>query len=234
MTGLAKVTLITGTSRGLGLALAEYFLERGHRVHGCSRRPAPISHPCYRHHEVDLSESAAISRLVEEVEKESGRIDHLINNAAVSRINHALLTPVASLRETLAVNTLAPFQLCQEVTRGMRRHGFGRVVNLSSVAVSQHLEGVIAYAASKAALEEITRILSKEVGSMGITVNCVGPSLVDAGLGTQVPAARAEALVQKQAIKRRATAADIAAVVEFFLSPTSSMVTGQVLYLGGP
>ncbi|NNL30780.1 MAG: SDR family oxidoreductase, partial [Gemmatimonadetes bacterium] len=109
----------------------------------------------------------------------------------------------------------------------------GRIVNFSTVAVPLALEGEAAYAASKAAVESLTRVLAKELGSMGITVNAVGPTPIDTDLVRGVPEEKIQALVARQAIGRLGRYEDVTNVVDFYLRPESSFVTGQVVYLGG-
>ena len=228
------VTLITGTSRGIGLELAKYFVTKGHFVYGCSRSPTNFNHENYKHHLLDVTDEKKVQFLFEQIAKEKNRIDHLVNNAAIARINPALLTSASQLREFFNVNTVSAFCFCQEAARMMRRNNFGRIVNISSIAVAQHLEGVLAYASSKAALEELTKIFSKEVGDMGITVNCVGPGIIETDMGSRIPKSKADLIFQKQAIKEKITPLDVANIIDFLFSPASKQITGQTIYLGGP
>ena len=106
-------------------------------------------------------------------------------------------------------------------------------MNFSTVAVPLALEGEAAYAASKAAVESMTRVLAKELGALGITVNAVGPTPIETDLIQAVPEEKIEGLVARQAIQRLGRHEDVANLVDFFLRPESSFVTGQVVYLGG-
>jgi 3-oxoacyl-[acyl-carrier protein] reductase len=109
----------------------------------------------------------------------------------------------------------------------------GRIVNFSTVAVPLKLEGEAVYAASKAAVVTLTEVLAREFGEMGITVNAVGPVPIPTDLLRGVPEAKLDELVRRQAVRRYGTYEDVAHVVDFFLRPESSMITGQTLYLGG-
>lgn len=213
--------------------MAEHFLKQNHKVIGVSRATASISHPNYTHFAVDLRDEKAVRDMFNEIGQRFGAIDHLINNAGISNANHSLLMPTEEAKKIFDVNFFATFICCQEAARLMRNKNFGRIVNFSSAAVPTHSDGLAAYASSKAAIEELTRILAKELGAMGITVNCVGPTAVATDLMHGISQKRKDALKQSQAIQQDCTLEDVVNAVEFFLSPKSRMITAQVLYLGG-
>jgi 3-oxoacyl-[acyl-carrier protein] reductase len=227
------VTLITGTSRGIGEHLARHYLARGHTVYGCSRGDASWETERYHHVALDVRDEAAASRLFGEIRAAEGRLDHLINNAGIASMNHSITTPTATVRDILETNVVAAFHFTREAAKLMMKRRFGRVVNFSSIAVPLRLEGEAAYAASKAALETMTGVLARELASFGITVNAVGPGPIDTDLIRGVPAERIEALLERQAIRERGTPADVANVIDFYLSAESRMITGQTIYLGG-
>lgn len=229
----APVTLITGTRKGIGLHLARHFLEQGHQVVGCSRQAAELEHERYIHFGVDVTDEQRVVELFHEVRKRFGALDHLINNAGVAVMNHSLLMPLQAARQIMETNFLGTFLFCREAARLMQKKKHGRIVNLSTVAVPLELEGEAVYASSKAAVETLTRILAKEFAPLGITVNAVGPTPIDTDMIRNVPAEKLDALIDKQTIKRRGTFDDVCNVVDFFLSPHSGFVTGQILYLGG-
>jgi 3-oxoacyl-[acyl-carrier protein] reductase len=230
----APVTLITGTSRGLGADLARHYLGRGHRVVGCSRGADPGLGSSYVHFTVDVADEDGVGKMFAELRRSFGRLDHLINNAGVAAMNHALTTPLSTVRSVLETNVVGTFLCCREGARLMRKARYGRIVNLSSVAVPMRLEGESIYAASKAAIESLTGVLARELAPFGITVNAVGPGPIETDLIRGVPAEKIDALVARQAIPRRGEWTDLANVTDFFLARSSAMVTGQTLYLGGP
>lgn len=225
--------LVSGTTRGLGRFLAEHFLAQGDLVMGCGRSGAMLAHDNYLHHQMDVTDDDAVGRLFEDIRTRWGALDILINNAGVASMNAFALTPPASMRRVMDTNFIAAALLTHRAIRFLRKSPGGRIVNMTTVAVPLRLEGEAVYAASKAALEMFTRIVAKEVGPIGITCNAVGPSVIATALTAGVPTYQLDALIQRQAIRREATAADVANVVDFFLSPKSDLITGQVVYLGG-
>lgn len=227
------VTLVTGASRGIGRHLAEHYVQRGHRVVGCSRGETTLSHPRYRHEGLDVRDEAAVTDLFSAIRKELGRLDHLVNNAGVASMNHSLLTPVGTVEKLLAINATASFLFAREAAKIMKGARFGRIVNFTTVAVPLKLEGEAAYVASKAAVEAFTQVLARELSEFGITVNALGPTPVETDLIRNVPEAKIESLIRRQAIPRMGTLDDVTNVVDFFLDRRSDFVTGQILYLGG-
>jgi 3-oxoacyl-[acyl-carrier protein] reductase len=128
---------------------------------------------------------------------------------------------------------MGTFLVSREAAKLMQSRRRGRIVNVSTIAVPLALAGEAAYVAAKAAVEALTRVLARELGPLGITVNAVGPGPVPTALIKGVPDTAIDELLQRTAIPRLTTFADVANVVDFFLAEASSMVTGQVVYLGG-
>lgn len=227
------VTVITGASRGLGLFLAQHYTQAGHHVVGCSRGEAALSHERYTHVSMDVRLESDVTRAIAAVRGQFGRVDHLINNAGIASMNHALLTPGRTVEAILQTNVAGTFNMIREAAKLMQRRKWGRVVNMVSVAVPLQLEGEAVYAASKAAVISLTSILARELAPFDITVNAVGPPPIDTDLIRGVPKDRIDSVLARQAIHRLGEFADVANVVDFFLRPESAMVTGQTIYLGG-
>jgi 3-oxoacyl-[acyl-carrier protein] reductase len=225
--------LITGTTKGIGLALAHAFLERGERVLGCGRSAAAIEHPNYTHVRADLCNPEDIKKLIRDTRAALGHLDVLVNNAGAARMLPLALTPDDTARHIVDLNFMATYRMIHAATRLMRRSQCGRIVNLTTVAVPLRLEGESIYAATKAAVETLTRCVAKELGPLGITCNAVGPTPIHTDLVRNVPGGKLEALIQQQAIRKWAEPADVVNVIDFFLRPESHMITGQVVYLGG-
>jgi len=229
----AKVVLITGTRKGIGHQLAQHYLSAGWQVVGCSRGEGTIDMPNYRHFQLDVADETAVVQMVRAVAREHEHIDALLNNAGIASMNHFLLTPLATARRIFETNFFGTFLFCREVAKVMARRQMGRIVNFTTVATPLRLEGEALYAASKAAVENLTEILARELAEVGVTVNAVGPTPVPTDLIRGLSEEKMEALLQRQAIRRFGTMDDVLNVVDFFLRPESAFVTGQTLYLGG-
>ncbi|MGN0860384.1 MAG: SDR family NAD(P)-dependent oxidoreductase [Candidatus Spyradosoma sp.] len=228
-----RVVIVTGSRKGLGRALCEHFLNRNDFVIGCSRRDSSISHENYEHFELDIADENAVSAMTSAVFRKHGRIDLLVNNAGTALMNHALLTPGSAVEKIFATNFFGTFFLCREVAKRMLRRRFGRIVNISTVAVALNLAGESIYASSKAAVEQFTRILAAELGESGVTVNTVAPTPIATDLIKNVPKEKIEDIVSRQCVRRLGTPSDVVRVVEFFAAPENGFITGQTLRLGG-
>ena len=228
-----KVVLITGTRKGIGRYLAQRYVTSGCRVVGCSRQPAEPLGPNYVHYCLDVADEQAVRQMFGDIRKREGRLDVLINNAGVASMNLAALTPLASARRVVETNFLGTFLFSREAAKLMMQQRSGRIINVSTVAVPLRLAGEAVYASSKAAVATFTQILARELGELGITVNAVAPTPVDTELLQGVPAEQIERLVNQQSIRRMGTFDDVANVIDFFVSPSSDFITGQVVYLGG-
>ncbi|MEM1189211.1 MAG: SDR family oxidoreductase [Pseudomonadota bacterium] len=230
----SRTLLVSGTSRGLGQALAEHYLALGHSVIGCSRSEASISHPAYQHYAIDVSNEEQVTGLVRALRREGpGKLDAVINNAGIAAMNAFALSPISSFDRIFDVNVRGTALFCQKTLPLLRKATHPRIVNFTTIAVPMRLNGEAFYAASKSAVETLTRIIAREYGSYGITCNAVGPSPIDTALIAGVPADKIDRLLSQQAIKEKATADDVINAVDFFLRPESRHITGQILYLGG-
>ena len=227
------VTIITGTSKGIGRSLAEYYAAAGHAVVGCSRQDVDWKVDNYHHRVADVTDEKAVKSLFAELRRKYGRLDHLINNAGTAAMNHSLLTPLSTVRRLLDINVTGTFLVCREAAKLMKASHFGRIVNLTTVAVPLKLEGEAAYVASKAAVLSLTHVLSREFAEFGITVNALGPVPIKTDLIRGVPEAKIDGLVARQAIRRLGTFEDISNVIDFYFKAESDFITGQNLYLGG-
>lgn len=225
--------LVSGATRGLGLALVEHFLRGENQVVGCGRGESSIDDSNYHHVQADVTDDQSVADLMNRVREELGGLDALINNAGAAKMLPLALTPAKTVRQLLDVNFLGTFQLMHAALRLLRRSPSARIVNLTSIAVPLRLEGEAIYASAKAAVEQLTRTAAREFGPLGITCNAVGPTPIRTDLIKNVPEEKLQQLIDLQAIPRWGTPEDVINVVDFFLRPESDMITGQVIYLGG-
>lgn len=228
-----KNYIITGTRKGLGKQMAEYYLAHGNKVAGCSRGKSSIDHNNYLHFELDVSDEIAVTKMIRAVKIDFGYVDILLNNAGIASLNHILTTPYKSVKNVFHTNFFGTFLFLREVSKVMIKQKNGSIVNYTTVAAPLNLEGEAVYAASKAAIESLTRVSSKELGEFGIRVNAIGPTPVKTDLIKNVPKQKLEKLLDRQAIKRFGEVDDIINVVDFYNSEKSNFITGQIIYLGG-
>jgi 3-oxoacyl-[acyl-carrier protein] reductase len=229
----ARKIMITGASRGIGKTLAQHFLAMGDTVIGVSRSESDIVSENYHHYLADVATEADAKRVFASVKKQLGALDVLINNAGIARMNAFALTPIDNVQEIMNTNFMGTFIFCQKAINLLRKSPNARIINLSTVAVPLNLAGEAAYAASKSAVETLTRIMAKEIGSFGITCNAIGPSPIATQLISGVGEEKINKLIQQQAIKKMAKVEDVTNIVDFYLNPNSHMITGQIIYLGG-
>lgn len=228
-----KVMVITGTRKGIGRYLVDYYLNQNYLVVGCSRGNFDEEIEGYEHYSLDVADEKAVQNMIHKTAKKYGSIDALINNAGIASMNHVLLTPVKTMNTIFNTNVIGSFIFIREIAKVMVRQKKGRIINFATVATPLRLEGESAYAASKAAINTLTQVIAKELASYNITVNAVGPTPVETDLIKNVPKEKMSALINTQAIKRLGTFDDISNVIDFFLHEKSSFITGQILYLGG-
>lgn len=228
-----QIMLITGTSKGIGRYLAEYYLDKDCYVIGCSRSDSDLQHDSYKHFTLDVSDEIEVKKLFSEIRKRHKRLDVLINNAGIASMNHMLLTPLSTVRKIFNTNYIGTFLFCREAAKLMGANNYGRIVNFATVATRMKLEGELVYASSKAAIESLTQILAREIADLGITVNAVGPTPIKTDLIRSVPIEKLDALLERQAVKRYGEFSDVTNAIDFFIKPESDFITGQILFLGG-
>ncbi len=227
------IILVTGSSRGIGKKISEFFLDDDHTVIGCSRGNSSINQKKYRHFSLSVSDEAEVMKLFFYIRKEFGKLDVLINNAGIASMNHSILTPLSTARDILEVNVLGNFLFSRESAKIMKKHKWGRIINFVTFAIPFKLEGEAIYAASKAAVVSLTEILSREYAGFGITVNAIAPPAVKTDLIRGVPDETLNKLLSRQAIHRYGTPEEIYGLIKFLVKPESDMITGQTIYMGG-
>lgn len=235
-----QVALITGAATGIGEAVATRFANAGATVCIADIDGAAAQEAAARiggnaqSLALDVTDPAAVTKAVEMILKKNQRLDILVNNAGLA----GKAAPVweqtdADWRKVMAVNIDGPFYLCRAVLPHMRSRGYGRIVNIASVAGKEGNPNMVAYSASKAALIGLTKSVAKEVATEGICVNAVSPAVVHTKILDQLTPAQVDYMVQRIPMKRTGRPEEIAAVVHFLASPDCSFVTGQCYDISG-
>ncbi len=228
------MVVITGTSGGLGSACAARLGLAGYHVVGIARRPvAPgdlgVADECYSHVVFDLGDVAAIADLVADVVHQFGKPYALVNNAAIGTDGLLPTMHNAEIEELVRVNVTSPIVLTKYVVRHMINERRGRIVNVSSIVARTGFRGLAAYGATKAAMEGFTRSLARDVGPRNVTVNAVAPGFVETGMNASLGAEHLDRIKKRSALGRFVDPPEVAAAVEYLLSPAGAAVTGTVL-----
>lgn len=235
-----KTVILTGVSRGLGLAVARQLLDNEeYRVVGLSRTLTPEVQDLMDRHgdrmtfgSFDMGDIDAIPDLVRDIIREHGKPWGLVNNAAVGLDGVLGTMHKTDIERCVRVNLLGPINMTKYVARQMLAAREGRIVNISSIIAQTGFHGLSVYGATKAGLEGFTRSLSREIGKMGLTVNCVAPGYMETDMTLSMPAEKLDS------IRRRAPLGlprvdDAAAAVLFLLGPGGARTTGSVITVDG-
>ncbi|MDH4192388.1 MAG: 3-oxoacyl-ACP reductase FabG [Betaproteobacteria bacterium] len=237
-----KIALVTGASRGIGRAIALKLAACGATVVGTATTEAGAQDITRALAEkgvrgtgklLNVRESAQCDAVVEAVQKEFGDILLLVNNAAVVRDNLALRMKDGEWDEVIETNLRSVFRLSRAVMRGMMKARWGRIVSITSVVGAAGNPGQANYAAAKAGVVGMTKSLAQELGSRGITVNCVAPGFIDTDMTRALSEEQRVALLAKIPLGRLGSTDDIAAAVSYLASPEAGYITGAVLHVNG-
>lgn len=234
-----KVTLITGASAGIGLAITELMSQLGATVIMVDKNPQVVAQAKYLPGDgfgivADLSDIEAIPALVRQVVERYGRIDILVNNAGIGILEAATEVKKESWDTTLLINLTAPYFLSQAAGKYMIEQGYGRIVNIASQASIIALENHAAYCTSKAGLVIASKVLAAEWGKFGITVNAISPTVVETELGKRYwQGERATLMKAKIPAGRFAMPDELAATVAWLVSEKAGMVTGENIIIDG-
>ena len=232
--------LVTGGSRGLGLAISRTLAEAGYRVIAIARKESAeleAASTAVRTHgqgaiefrACDLSEVSQIAPLVRSVRADFGPIYGLVNNAGLGTAGLLGTMRDREIERLVRLNTLSPLMLTKYVARSMMVERKGRIVNIASIVAATGYSGLSVYSATKASLVGFTRSLARELGQLGITVNAVAPGFIETAMTDELSAEEREQITRRSALKRMAEAEDVARSVEFLLGPGGRNITGIVL-----
>lgn len=228
-----KVALVTGARRGVGQLIAEHFLAQGAQVVGFSRHADEAARERYLPLAVDVGDADSVAKGFETVRKTFGRVDIVVNNAAVLTSQYSMIMPAGAAQAMIDTNILGTFLVSREAAKLMRKTKWGRIINVGSMAVSLEPMGDSVYAATKAAVATLANVMAKEFAPMNVTCNTLGVTAYETDMLGQLPRDKVDEVVKGLPLPRFATADDILNVVDFFASERSGYVTAQTVFLGG-
>ena len=232
--------IVTGASRGLGLAIAQALAAAGYRVLAIARSTSPelqavaataarAGAGAVQFYPFDLLEVGGMAPLVSRLRHEAGPLYGLVNNAGLGTAGVLAMMRDEQIEALIRLNTLSPIVLTRHVVRSMLSERAGRIVNISSIVAATGYQSLSVYSATKASMIGFTRALAREVGQLGITVNAVAPGFVDTEMTRKLDARQREQIIRRSALRRQPEPADIAAAVEFLLSEKARNITGITL-----
>lgn len=239
-----KIALITGCNRGIGRAIMEKFMEEGADIIACTRQLAPELKQYYHEKEaecsikiypliLDLSNEDDIRAAMKELYSWKIKVDILVNNAGIASGGFMLMTNITKMKDVFQINYFSQVLLTQYILKIMIKNKGGNILFMSSVLGLDSKAGAASYGASKAAIAQLAKSLSKEVITYNIRVNALAPNLVDTDMAHLMEEKSFSEMVNTSAMKRLATSAEVANVALFLASDDSSYITGQVIRVDG-
>jgi 3-oxoacyl-[acyl-carrier protein] reductase len=228
-----KIVCITGSSRGVGRSLVEYFINEGALVIGISRTKDQTKLENYHPIQGDISNAEDIRKAFSEINKNFGKLDILINNAGISHSSQAFFLTNDQASNMININFFGTFIVSKEASKLMMKKKFGRIINIGSICSSVEPIGASIYSATKAAVHSLSNSLAKELAPFNITNNTIALSPFPTDMLNTITEKDIEWYLNEQKIKRLATIEDITNVVEFLCSEKSSFITAQFIQLGG-
>jgi len=237
-----KVSIVTGASQGIGEAIAEELAREGAHVALVDVQKEKLEALAGRlrvaggkasAHVADVTRLDQVTDVVEDIIRDCGRIDHLVNNAGITRDNLLLRMKEEEWDAVIGVNLKGSWNFAKAVIRPMVAARGGRIVNIASVVGLAGNPGQANYAASKAGVMGFSRALAREVASRGITVNCVAPGYIATAMTERLPEEVKKAFMDNIPVKRFGLPKEVASAVRFLLSDEAAYITGQVINVNG-
>lgn len=235
-----KIVLVTGASRGIGRAIAERFANDGHFVIGTATSEKGVETIEEYLEEsggigrvLDVCDDEAIDKLFEEIDSVYGSVNVLVNNAGITKDGLLMRMKDEDWADVIDTNLTAVYRTSRRAVRGMMKARFGRIINITSVVGQMGNAGQTNYASSKAGVEGFTRALAREIGSRGVTVNCVAPGFVETDMTEELDERLLNSMLDAVPVGRMGQPHEIAAAVAFLASDDASYITGEVLAVNG-
>ena len=237
-----QIALVTGASRGIGKAIANALGGAGATVVGTATTAAgadaigeylAAARIAGRGLMLDVVDGAAVDAAVAVIEQEFGAVGILVNNAGITRDNLLLRMKDSEWDTVIETDLKSVFRLSRAVLRGMMKARAGRIISITSIVGASGNPGQVNYSAAKAGIGGITRSLAREIGSRGITVNCIAPGFIDTDMTRTLPEAQRDQLLAQIPLCRLGRPEDVAAAVVFLASPGANYITGATLHVNG-
>ncbi len=236
-----QVALVTGASRGIGRAIASALAAQGLKVIGTATSDAGAAaitealsaHAGCRGLCLNVNDAAGVDAAFDAIVKEHGALHVLVNNAGITRDTLSMRMKDEDWDAVLDTNLKAVFRTSRAAIKPMMKQRYGRIVNITSVVGASGNAGQANYAAAKAGVAGMTRSLARELGSRGITVNCVAPGFIETDMTKALSEAQTTALMSQIPLGRLGHASDIAHAVAFLASPQAGYITGTELHVNG-
>lgn len=237
-----QIALVTGASRGIGAAIAKELGKQGAVVIGTATSASGADHisQALAEHQIkgagmalDVNDAAQIDTLLKTIAAQFGDVTILVNNAGITRDTLLMRMKDEDWDAVIGTNLKSVYKMSQAVIRPMMKARSGRIINISSVVGHMGNAGQTNYAAAKAGIAGFSKSLAAEVGSRGITVNCVAPGFIDTDMTRELPEEQRQALLQHIPAGRLGQAEEIASAVAFLASPNAAYITGETLHVNG-
>jgi 3-oxoacyl-[acyl-carrier protein] reductase len=240
-TSSIHTALVTGASRGIGAAIALQLAKEGFRVYGTATSTEGaerISQSLHGHEGckgvvLQVNDADQLNALVDQIVAETGGLQVLVNNAGITRDTLAMRMKDSDWDDVIDTNLKAVFRLSRAVIRPMMKQRHGRIINITSVVGASGNPGQANYAAAKAGVAGMTRALARELGSRGITVNCIAPGFINTDMTAGLPEEQQKALLSQIPLGHLGKPDDVAHAVAFLASEHASYITGQELHVNG-
>lgn len=237
-----QIALITGASRGIGAAIAQELGQQGAIVIGTatSQNGADAISKTLTGANIkgeglalDVNDPAQVEATLKTISDKYGDVSLLINNAGITRDTLLMRMKDDDWDAVISTNLTSVYRMSQAVLRPMMKARTGRIINISSIVGHMGNPGQANYAAAKAGMAGFTKSLAAEVGSRGITVNCVAPGFIDTDMTAELPEALKEKMIERVPVGRLGSVKEIAATVAFLASPNAAYITGETIHVNG-